>query len=87
MHCTCMTNSTMIVNPELSEKYKGKKYWMPDGSGRIMTVSHVLQSEGQGGPFYEVFYNIDKPIPGRTGHSTCSLTTLKSLVEIQDDSN
>lgn len=85
MHRTCMTNSIMTVNTELTEKYKGKRYRMPDG--RLMTVSHVLQNEGEGGPFYEVIYDTDKPLPGGAGQGQCSLKTLESLVEIQDDSN
>jgi hypothetical protein len=86
-HDDCPLNyneSTMKVNHELSEKLRGKRFLRPDR--KVMTVSHVNQLDGPGGPYFSVFYNVDKPEIGDTGAGSCWLDTLESLVEVQGDS-
>ena len=75
----------MEVNRELSEKLKRKRYLWPDG--RVMTVSHVIETDGPGGPYYRAVYNVDEPEIGSTGVGSCSLTYIESLVEIGNDLN
>jgi hypothetical protein len=49
-----------------------------------MTISHVTQEEGTGGPYFQVVYDLDVPEPGFTGKGTCLLDSLDSFVEILD---
>jgi hypothetical protein len=80
-----MIIGNMDVNNELTEKYKGKRYRMRDG--REITVSHVLQSEVEGGPFHFAVYDTDEPDPSGAGRGQCPLESLESLAKIPDDLN
>ena len=71
--------SIMEVNDKLTAEYRGKRYRRPS-DGKVITVSHVLETNGPGGPRFEAFYNVAEPEIGSTGHGTCSLTYLEGLV-------
>ena len=73
----------MDVNQKLSEEYKGKRYRRPT-DGRVIVISHILQADGPGGdPVLEACFNVVEAEPGTTGHGSCSLEYLRSIVEIE----
>jgi len=73
----------MEVNQELTDKYKGKKYSRPSDN-RVLTVSHILESELSNGDTYlEAFFNVENPEPGTTGAGSCDLESLQTLKEIE----
>ncbi len=75
--------SMMDVNQKLSEEYNGKKYRRPT-DGKLIVIGHILQADiPDGQPVLEAFYNVLEPEPETTGHGSCSLEYLRSLVEIK----
>ncbi len=69
-----------MVHQELTDKYRGRRYQLEDS---VLTVSHVIQVDGEGGPYYEVIYNRYPPQPNSTGTGSCWLDVLLGLVEIR----
>jgi hypothetical protein len=69
-----------MVHKELTEEYRGRRYRDRD---TVLTVNHVLQVDGSGGPRFRVVYDRDPPDANSTGRGACWLDALEQLPEIR----
>lgn len=68
-----------MVNKELTEQYRGKRY--RDGD-TVLIVSHVIQIHVLGGARFEVVYDREPAQENSAGRGSCWVDDLQRLPEI-----